>query len=75
MSPDVLAGRIADLQSLAASAGRDPIPVSLFGSRPDATSVARFEAAGVERVTFWVPSEGRDVVLPLVDRYAALITG
>jgi probable F420-dependent oxidoreductase len=74
MSPDALAERIADLQSLASAAGRDPIPVSLFGSRPDATSVARFEAAGVERVTFWVPSEGRDVVLPLVEQYAGLIT-
>ena len=74
MSPDVLAGRVAELQSLALAAGRDPIPVSLFGSRPDATSIDRFEAAGVERVTFWVPSEGRDVVLPLVEHYAALIT-
>ena len=73
MSPDVLAGRVAELQSLASAAGRDPIPVSLFGSRPDATSVDRFEAAGVERITFWVPSEGRDVVLPLVEQYAGLI--
>ena len=74
MSPDVLAGRIADLQSLAASAGRDPIPVSLFGSRPDGASVARFAEAGVERVTFWVPSEGRDTVLPLVEQYARLLS-
>ena len=30
--------------------------------------------AGVERVTFWVPSEGRDVVLPLVEQYAGLLS-
>ena len=72
-SPDALAGRVAELQSMAAAAGRDPIPVSVFGSRPDAATVDRFEEAGADRVTFWVPSEGRDVVLPLVEQYAALI--
>jgi probable F420-dependent oxidoreductase len=74
MSPDRLASRIAELQSRAADAGRAPIPVSLFGSRPDASSVDRFEAAGASRVTFWVPSAGRDVVLPLVERYSALLS-
>jgi probable F420-dependent oxidoreductase len=73
-SPDVLGPRIAELQSMASAAGRDRIPVSVFGSRPDAATVSRFRDAGADRVTFWVPSEGRDVVLPLVERYAALIS-
>jgi probable F420-dependent oxidoreductase len=72
-SPTLLASRIAELQSLASAAGRERIPVSVFGSRPDAAAVARFADAGADRVTFWVPSEGRDVVLPLVEQYAALI--
>lgn len=31
------------------------------------------ERAGVERVVLGVPSEGRDVVLPLLDTYAKLM--
>ena len=73
-SPDALARRITELQSMASAAGRERIPVSVFGSRPDAATVSRFREAGADRVTFWVPSEGRDVVLPLVEQYAALIT-
>ena len=74
-SPDALAVRVSELQSMASAAGRARIPVSVFGSRPDAETVRRFEEAGADRVTFWVPSEGRDVVLPLVEQYAALISG
>ena len=73
-SPDALSARVAELQRLAADAGRGRIPVSVFGSRPDAATVERFASAGADRVTFWVPSEGRDVVLPLVEQYASLIT-
>ena len=74
MPVERFADRVAELQSLAASSGRSPIPVSLFGCRPDRDTVARFEEAGASRVTFWVPSEGPDVVLPLVERYASLIS-
>jgi probable F420-dependent oxidoreductase len=74
-SPTALAPKIVELQELASAAGRGRIPVSVFGSKPDAETVGRFEEAGADRVTFWVPSEGRDVVLPLVERYAGLITG
>jgi alkanesulfonate monooxygenase SsuD/methylene tetrahydromethanopterin reductase-like flavin-dependent oxidoreductase (luciferase family) len=73
-SPSGLASRIAELQAMASAAGRDRIPVSVFGSRPDAASVERFVSAGADRITFWVPSEGRDVVLPLVEQYASVVS-
>jgi probable F420-dependent oxidoreductase len=72
-SPAALADKVAELQSIAADAGRDPIPVSVFGSRPDAASLDAYREAGAHRVTLWLPSEGRDVVLPLLEQYAALL--
>ncbi|MDQ3107615.1 MAG: LLM class F420-dependent oxidoreductase [Actinomycetota bacterium] len=74
-SPATLAVRIAELQTLASEAGRAGIPVTVFGSRPDAAALAAFEQAGAHRVTLWVPSEGREVVLPLVEQYAGLLSG
>jgi probable F420-dependent oxidoreductase len=68
---DPFALRIAELQSLAAAAGRAPVPVSAFGCRPDPTAVARYADIGVTRCTFWMPSEGADVVLPMLDDLAS----
>lgn len=73
-SPERLAGKIAELHSLADAAGRDPIPVSVFGSKPDAATIAAYGEAGAHRVTLWLPSEGRDVVLPTLERYAGLLS-
>lgn len=72
-SPAALTEKIGELGSMAADAGRDPIPVSVFGSRPDEASLHAYAEAGAHRVTMWLPSEGRDVVLPLLERYAELV--
>lgn len=72
-SPAKLADKVVELGSLAEAAGRDPIPVSVFGSKPDEATLAAYAEAGAHRVTMWLPSEGRDVVLPLLERYAALV--
>lgn len=67
----LLERRMAELAEKAAAAGRSPVPpVSQFGAKPRAAEVERLEALGVERAQFWVPSEGREIVLPLVERYA-----
>ncbi len=67
----VLAG-LAELRARAAAAGRDPkaISVTVFGAKPDPATLARYREAGVTRVLLRLPSEGRDTVLPLLDRYA-----
>jgi alkanesulfonate monooxygenase SsuD/methylene tetrahydromethanopterin reductase-like flavin-dependent oxidoreductase (luciferase family) len=72
-SPPKLADKIVELNEEAAGAGRDPIPVSVFGSKPDEATLAAYAQAGAHRATMWLPSEGREVVLPLLDRYAALL--
>jgi probable F420-dependent oxidoreductase len=70
----ILAG-LADLRGRAAAAGRDmkTISVSVFGAGADRETLDRYRDAGVTRVILRLPSEGRDAVLPLLDRYASFV--
>ncbi len=70
-----LAEKIALLKRQAAEAGRDPsaLPVTVFGSRPEADTVSRLEQDGVSRVLFTLPSAEEDTILPLLDDMAGLI--
>ncbi|MBI4627272.1 MAG: LLM class F420-dependent oxidoreductase [Candidatus Rokubacteria bacterium] len=72
---DAILTGLADLKARAARAGRDmkTISVSVFGAQPDAAALDRFAAAGVTRAILRLPSEPRDAVLSLLDRYAKLI--
>lgn len=67
-----LAGRVAELNDLAAAAGRGPLPVTLSGApiEPAAAELAR--AAGVERVIFRLPPVGADQALPLLEKAAEI---
>lgn len=68
-----LAARIAELQRLAAEAGRGRIPVTLYSasSKPDA--IEQYAAMGVDGIVFWLPPAPRDQVLPLLERYAPVV--
>ena len=70
-----IAPGFADLAARAARAGRDmkTISVTVFGARPDRAALDRYTSLGITRVTFGLPSKGRDTVLPLLDQYAKLI--
>jgi probable F420-dependent oxidoreductase len=65
--------RIPELQELAAEAGRDPIPVTVFGVRPHAESIDELIEAGVSRAILAVPPEPAESVIPRLDRYAQLV--
>jgi probable F420-dependent oxidoreductase len=65
--------KIGMLQKRAKEASRGPIPVTGFMPKPDRAVLDPLEAAGVERVVLGVPSDSREKVLPLLDRYATLI--
>lgn len=72
----VLAEKIVLLRKQAEEAGRDPnsIPVSLcIFAPPQEDTIARMEEAGVDRLILSLPSEERDTVLPILDRYSAFI--
>jgi len=66
---------LTDLRARAARAGRDmkTISVSVFGATPERKALDRFAEAGITRAILRLPSEPRDVVLPLLDQYATLI--
>lgn len=70
---DELGVRIAQLQEAARRAGRAPIPVSVFGAKPDLEHLKRLEAVGVHRVVPYVPSADRDTVLAALDQHARLM--
>jgi probable F420-dependent oxidoreductase len=70
---DVEAG-IAALRRVAADRGRDPasLSVSVYGAPMDAAALERLRAIGVDRAILALPSAGAEVVLPLLDRGAAV---
>jgi probable F420-dependent oxidoreductase len=75
LEPAAIAEKIAILRQRAEAAGRDPkqISVSIFGARPERRTFDDYEKIGVERVIFGLPSADKQTLLPLLDKYAALI--
>src|SRR5215470_16125612 len=75
LPPKDLAAAMHSLYALAEQAGRPrrDIPVSIFGVGGEEATLRQYQELGVERAVLAVPSEGREQVLPLLDRYAALI--
>src|SRR5262245_12174403 len=71
-----LMGDLERLRHLATERGRDPrsIEVSLYGAPTDADALRRLADAGVARAVLPLPSAASDVVLPLLDRAAPLVT-
>ena len=58
-----------------AEAERDPasLEISIYYAPPDPAVLADLAEHGIERAAFGIPSEGRDVVLPLLDGYAEVV--
>jgi probable F420-dependent oxidoreductase len=61
-SPEELGERIAELQRRAEEAGRGPIPVSVFGAKPEARLLERLRDAGVTRSLFYIAAGTPDEV-------------
>jgi|SRR5215218_288512 len=56
--PIVTAKEVASLDRLTEEAGRDPIPVTLSGAKPDPELIERGERLGVHRCSFYIsPTE------------------
>jgi alkanesulfonate monooxygenase SsuD/methylene tetrahydromethanopterin reductase-like flavin-dependent oxidoreductase (luciferase family) len=70
-----LPGVLRDLSNRAEQAGRkrQDIKVSIFGSSAKEETLQKYQELGIERAVFGLPSDGRDKVLPLLDKYAALL--
>ena len=68
-----LTERIAELGRLADEAGRDSIPVTLSGARPDPELVERGERIGVHRCTFYVAPSDADETARQLDELASTL--
>ena len=66
---------IEDLRHRAERAGRamDTISINVFGATPNREVLDRYAEAGVGRAVLLARPEGRDLVLPRLDRYAAFV--
>jgi alkanesulfonate monooxygenase SsuD/methylene tetrahydromethanopterin reductase-like flavin-dependent oxidoreductase (luciferase family) len=63
--------RIAELRRQADERGRGAIPISVCsGRRPEAAVLEDYQALGVRRVIFLIPSAGPEEVSPLLDDFA-----
>ena len=67
--------KLPELHATAEAAGRDPATIELgvFGCPPKLDIIQDYASAGVTRCVLGLPPAGIDVVLPLLDRYAALV--
>ena len=61
--------RMAEFRQVADEAGRDfaTLSTTVFGAPPDDDYLEACKQAGVDRVLFQLPSEGREVLLPKLD--------
>lgn len=69
---DGLTDRIAELQLRAREAGRGPVPVTVYGARPE--DVDAYAAAGAHRCVYWLPSRGSEETVSRVEELAASIS-
>jgi len=58
-----LVTQIPEFRRLCEEAGRGHLPLTIYGTRPTAEAIADYEAMGVDRVVFWMPSKPRDEVM------------
>jgi alkanesulfonate monooxygenase SsuD/methylene tetrahydromethanopterin reductase-like flavin-dependent oxidoreductase (luciferase family) len=70
-----IADMLPEFRKMATEAGRDPasIETTVWGPKPDADLMKRYEDLGVKRVVFNLESEKADTVLPVVDAWEAVM--
>jgi alkanesulfonate monooxygenase SsuD/methylene tetrahydromethanopterin reductase-like flavin-dependent oxidoreductase (luciferase family) len=58
-----LTAQIPEFRRLCEESGRGHLPLTVYGTRPTPEAIADYEALGVDRLVFWMPSKPRDDVL------------
>jgi probable F420-dependent oxidoreductase len=67
-----LSERIRKLNQLAEEAGRDPIPVTVYGTLAREEVIAHYADIGIERCIFWLPPVSEPEAISQLDRYAEM---
>ena len=67
---------IRELSKRAEQAGGkgSDFPISIFGASDKEADLTNLQKLGIERAVFVIPSEGRDKLLPLLDKYATFVS-
>jgi probable F420-dependent oxidoreductase len=75
MRHEELTERLATLKQKAEMAGRaaSSIEVTIFAAKPERAALDHLTNAGIKRVVLFLPPADRETVLPLLDKYAALL--
>jgi probable F420-dependent oxidoreductase len=75
MGPDALGPLIGEFERRVAASGRtrDALPISVYGAPQNPEALDKYRNLGVARVIFRLRAEGRDVILPKLDRLSKLI--
>lgn len=75
VTPKTLPTAQQDLKTLAEQAGRkaSEFPISIFGAPGKEDTLSQFRDQGVDRVVLWLPSAGKEKILPMLDDYAKLL--
>jgi len=74
-SPTPLTELIPRFRQMATEAGRDPaaFDISIGGQAEDVALIKQYRDLGVTRVSFSLPSENADTILPVLDRWVAIM--
>ena len=70
---DLKTERMAELKALAKENGRDPYPITTFGTPRDPDAIAQLAAAGVNRCIFGLNAAPDEEVLPRLDKLVSLV--
>jgi probable F420-dependent oxidoreductase len=75
IGPDALRPMLEEFERRRAAKGRarSSVSISIYGVPSTGDAVAKYRDLGADRITFRMRAEARDVVLPKLDRMAALI--
>jgi probable F420-dependent oxidoreductase len=68
-----LMAMIPEFRRLCEESGRGHLPITVYGTRPTAEAIADYEAVGVDRLVFWMPSKPRDEVLRELEAVTTLV--
>ncbi len=65
---------VGKFRQMATEAGRDPasLPITVFRAPAELDRLEYCREIGIDRVTFSLPAERRDVLMPIIDRWAEL---